>query len=163
MGLTLGAVGTSFPNLYASILTAMSGQAGLSIAQAFGSNTFNVCIALGFVWLLQCAMPNCQDGKAEATQSIWGACNGCYMPTGLGCPYLASSTPPAASLSGSLQGTVVVVFGCIMLFVGSLACGRMRLGRGPAAGFFGVYVLYVTYEIAATYTSFKLCSDSWCI
>ena len=44
------------------------------ISQAFGSNIFNVCIALGFVWLLQCAMPNCQYGKAEATQSIWGAC-----------------------------------------------------------------------------------------
>ena len=33
--------------------------------QAFGSNIFNICIALGFVWLLQCAMPNCQYGKAE--------------------------------------------------------------------------------------------------
>ena len=51
------------------------------LAQAFGSNIFNVCIALGFVWLLQCAMPNCQYGKAEATQSIWGACTSPLTPT----------------------------------------------------------------------------------
>ena len=96
-------------------------------------------------------MPNCQYGKAESTQSIWGPCGGCYMPTGLGCPYLAASALPAASQSGSLQGTVVVTFGCIGLFVASLACGRMRLRRGPAAGFFGVYILYVVY-VATTYT-----------
>ena len=39
MGLTFGAIGTSFPNLYASILTAQAGQAGMSLCQAFGSNT----------------------------------------------------------------------------------------------------------------------------
>jgi Ca2+/Na+ antiporter len=45
MGLTVGAIGTSFPNLYASILTARAGQAGMSLCQAFGSNTFNLCAA----------------------------------------------------------------------------------------------------------------------
>ena len=138
-------------------------QAGLSICQAFGSNTFNLCIALGLVWLLQCVMPNCQYGKAEPTQSIWGSCAGCYMPVGLGCPYLASAKPPAASQSGSLQGTIVVVFGCVALFVLCLVCGRLRIRRGPAALFFGVYVVYVAYEVVATYTSFKICTDSWCI
>ena len=33
MGLTIGAIGTSFPNLYASILTARAGQAGMSLCQ----------------------------------------------------------------------------------------------------------------------------------
>ena len=33
MGLTLGAIGTSFPNLYASILTARAGQGDQAICQ----------------------------------------------------------------------------------------------------------------------------------
>ena len=45
MGLTLGAAGTSFPNLYASVLAARQGEAGMAIVQAFASNVFNVCIA----------------------------------------------------------------------------------------------------------------------
>ena len=164
MGLTLGAVGTSFPNLVASILTARAGQPGLSICQAFGSNMFNLCVALGLVWLLQTLMPgNCQYGKAEPALSIWSSCDGCYMPTGLGCPYLASANPPAASQSGSLQGTVVVVFFCMLVFVLSLVYGHLHLRVGPAIGFFAVYILYAAYQVVASYTSFKLCTDSWCI
>ena len=34
MGLTLGAVGTSFPNLYASVITARQGEPDMAIAQA---------------------------------------------------------------------------------------------------------------------------------
>jgi hypothetical protein len=34
MGLSLGAIGTSFPNLYASILVAKAGMGGMSICQA---------------------------------------------------------------------------------------------------------------------------------
>ena len=33
MGLTLGAVGTSFPNLYASVITARQGEPDMAIAQ----------------------------------------------------------------------------------------------------------------------------------
>ena len=84
MGLTLGAAGTSFPNLYASVLAARQGEAGMAIVQAFASNVFNVCIALGLLWLFQSSAGTCDYGGSEA-----GSCGGCFLPdgvAGLPCP-----------------------------------------------------------------------------
>ena len=50
MGLTLSAVGTSFPNLWSSMLVARQGLGNMAVSNAFGSNTFNICIALGLPW-----------------------------------------------------------------------------------------------------------------
>ena len=105
MGLTVGAVGTSFPNLYASILTAVAGQAGMSICQAFGSNTFNICICLGLVWLLETVVGQCEFGSyTTMTQSVWGWCAGCYLPVGLAplCPF--DTAVGADLIAGSLTG-----------------------------------------------------------
>jgi Ca2+/Na+ antiporter len=51
MGLTLSAIGTSFPNLWSSMLVARQGLGDMAVGNAFGSNTFNICIALGMPWL----------------------------------------------------------------------------------------------------------------
>ena len=93
MGLTLGAMGTSFPNLYASVLVAQRGEAGmavtqvrglpsqppaapcplpttfpsLAVAQAFASNNFNVCVALGMLWLLQTLGGRCAYVGGDGT------------------------------------------------------------------------------------------------
>jgi hypothetical protein len=53
MGLTLSAVGTSFPNLWSSMLVARQGLGDMAVGNAFGSNTFNICIALGLPWLVR--------------------------------------------------------------------------------------------------------------
>lgn len=50
MGLTLSAVGTCFPNMWSSILVARQGFGNMAVCNAFGSNTFNICIALGLPW-----------------------------------------------------------------------------------------------------------------
>ena len=107
MGLTLGAMGTSFPNLYASVLTARAGQASMSLCQAFGSNTFNLCICLGFVWLLQTGLGSCSLGRGGnilTPRTNQGPCDGCYMPMGLKpmCPYAYGQSPKQEA--GSLQG-----------------------------------------------------------
>jgi Ca2+/Na+ antiporter len=52
MGLTIGAVGTSFPNLYASMIVARQGLGNMAISNAFGSNVFNIFVGLGLPWLL---------------------------------------------------------------------------------------------------------------
>lgn len=51
MGLTLSAIGTSFPNLWSSMIVARQGLGDMAVGNAFGSNTFNICIALGGPWL----------------------------------------------------------------------------------------------------------------
>lgn len=55
LGITLCAVGTSFPNLYASILMAWEGRSAMAVANALGSNVQNVLLALAFPWFLRTA------------------------------------------------------------------------------------------------------------
>jgi len=50
MGLTIGSIGTSLPNLFASMLVAKQGLGNMAISNAFGSNVFNIFIALGVPW-----------------------------------------------------------------------------------------------------------------
>jgi len=52
LGLTLTSVGTSFPNMVASVIVARKGQGSMAIANALGSNIQNVFLALGFPWLV---------------------------------------------------------------------------------------------------------------
>ena len=124
MGLTLGAVGTSFPNLYASVVTARQGLPNVAISQALASNVFNVQIALGLMWLVQTSVGACLYGPdANGRVLSWSApgpraraerpnvevprvsvahippdlarrCAGCFMPSGL-----SMSCPHAAGTS----------------------------------------------------------------
>jgi len=152
IGLTLGAIGTSFPNLYASILTAQAGQAGMSICQAFGSNTFNLCIGLGLVWLLESLLGTCTYGSLGTTRGQ--SCHGCYMPEGfnLACPHLDRFRPPDAS--GSLAGTSVIVFVCIGVLLLTFVGQKCRISRLAAGTYFLLYLLYLLYEVGASYGDF---------
>jgi K+-dependent Na+/Ca+ exchanger-like protein len=47
MGLTLSAIGTSFPNLWSSMIVASEGFGDMAVSNALGSNIFNTCIGLG--------------------------------------------------------------------------------------------------------------------
>merc|ERR1712196_647179 len=53
LGLTVAAVGTSFPNLVASLVVAKLGKSPMAIGNAFGSNIQNVFLALGLPWLMK--------------------------------------------------------------------------------------------------------------
>merc|ERR1712072_718096 len=52
MGLTVAAAGTSLPNLFASLIVAKQGLGNMSVSNAFGSNTFNIFIALALPWMV---------------------------------------------------------------------------------------------------------------
>mmetsp|Transcript_9812 Transcript_9812/g.28838 ORF Transcript_9812/g.28838 Transcript_9812/m.28838 type:complete len:123 (+) Transcript_9812:1910-2278(+) len=65
MGLTAGAIGTSFPNLFGSMLVAKQGLGNMAVSNAFGSNTFNIFIGLGFPWLLYIAVVEHGDEYAD--------------------------------------------------------------------------------------------------
>jgi Ca2+/Na+ antiporter len=56
MGLTFSAVGTSFPNLYASMIVAREGKGEMALSNALGSNVFNIFVALGLPWALWTAI-----------------------------------------------------------------------------------------------------------
>lgn len=54
MGITFSAVGTSFPNLWSSLVVARQGKGDMAISNALGSNTFNIFSALGLPWIVYC-------------------------------------------------------------------------------------------------------------
>ncbi|CAM9797684.1 unnamed protein product [Ectocarpus sp. 8 AP-2014] len=53
MGLVVLAIGTSVPDAMGSMIAARSGEANMAIANAVGSNVFDVLIGLGFPWFLR--------------------------------------------------------------------------------------------------------------
>lgn len=52
IGLTVVAYGTSTPELLVSTVAALQGNADIAVANAVGSNTFNICVILGLTALL---------------------------------------------------------------------------------------------------------------
>merc|ERR1712137_154144 len=53
LGITICAIGTSFPNFYASLVMARRGHAAMAIANALGSNVQNIFLALAFPWCVR--------------------------------------------------------------------------------------------------------------
>merc|ERR1712070_852613 len=120
MGLSFGAIGTSFPNLYAAILVAKTGQGDMAICQAIAANTFNVCICLAFLWTWQTLVGHCDYGShGDPTKSH---CNGCYAPTGLQpmCPFWEGTNNSFGSTPGSTKGAVLVTFIWMVIFAVTL-------------------------------------------
>ena len=52
IGVTVSAAGTSLPNYVASKIAAEKGFGNMAVSNAFGSNTFNIMVALGLPWVL---------------------------------------------------------------------------------------------------------------
>ena len=162
MGLSLGAIGTSFPNLYASILVAKAGDGVTAVCQAIASNTFNVCVGLGVFWLLKSiGLTSCNYGSDG--RSHQGPCNGCYGPVGSEplCPYLLGTNNEYGSSSGSTKGAILVVFLWSLFFVGCMVFGKSHITRVPATAMFSLYVIYMIYQILTAYGAFgPICFSS---
>ena len=162
MGLTLGAVGISFPNLYASILTAQAGQAAMAISQALSSNIFNICIGLGLVWFSEALIGTCAFGPFGTHAGRH--CDGCYMPVGFSaaCPHLASYVAPHRS--GTLVGASIVAFFSLLLVVTTLALSKCSVPRPAAYLFFAIYAAFLLYEVTAGYGVVgAICFGSVCL
>jgi hypothetical protein len=155
VGLTLGGVGLSFPNLYACILTAQAGQPEIAVGQAFGSSTFNLCIALGLVWLFESLAGACTFGALGSLAEI--ECHGCYMPVGFAhaCPYLSGGPRPPRQ-GGSLVGTCVFALACLLLIVLAVATTR-RISQPFAAVLLAIYGFYLVYEIGVGRAFWPVC------
>ncbi|CAM9508671.1 unnamed protein product [Chrysoparadoxa australica] len=52
MGTVVLAIGTSVPDAIGSMIAARDGEAGMAIANAIGSNVFDILLGLGFPWTL---------------------------------------------------------------------------------------------------------------
>merc|ERR1711871_274686 len=52
MGFTVTAAGILLPNFFASLMVAKQGLGNMAVSNAFGSNTFNIFVALAVPWLV---------------------------------------------------------------------------------------------------------------
>lgn len=146
MGLSLGAIGTSFPNFYASILVAKAGQGGMAICQAIAANTFNICICLGLLWLLHTTgLGYCDYGSHGAH---FGPCGGCYAPSGFKplCPFWQGTNNHFGRAPGSTKGAILVSLLWMVFFTATLVVNRMRIGKPAAMAMFGMYAGYIGYQ-----------------
>ena len=77
MGVIFLSVGTSIPDAIGSMLAAKAGEADMAIANAVGSNIFDILLGLGFPWLLQSlisgnAVPVDNDGALVSVVILLG-------------------------------------------------------------------------------------------
>lgn len=72
-GLTISAAGTSFPNVFASMIVARQGLGNMAVSNAMGSNVFNIFMGLGLPWLLYCLFPPSNDGNEVSTVLLYCA------------------------------------------------------------------------------------------
>merc|ERR1711904_711062 len=56
MGLIFLAAGTSVPDALGSIAVAKQGEGDMAVANAFGSNVFDILLGLGVPWMLKACM-----------------------------------------------------------------------------------------------------------
>eukprot|EP01062_Namystynia_karyoxenos_P002039 TRINITY_DN10708_c0_g2_i1.p1 TRINITY_DN10708_c0_g2~~TRINITY_DN10708_c0_g2_i1.p1 ORF type:complete len:777 (+),score=265.21 TRINITY_DN10708_c0_g2_i1:75-2333(+) len=120
MGLTVSAAGTSFPNVFASMLVARQGLGNMAISNAFGSNVFNVFMGLGLPWFLICMLGN-SDAKVDG-KVYHGMKQG-----GVGFP-------------------VLVLLGLLIAFIILLAITGMRLYKSHAYVFLLLYIGFLVWS-----------------
>jgi cation:H+ antiporter len=75
VGLTVAAIGTSFANLWSSLIEARRGKVEMAVANALGSNIQNVFLALAVPWALRLTLLN-PDGATSISLNADGLVEG---------------------------------------------------------------------------------------
>merc|ERR1711862_1045653 len=78
LGITVCAIGTSFPNAVASIIMAQQNKPAAAIANALGSNVQNVFLAMALPWVIYCL----QQGFKDIPQNVAGIQEGVMWMVG---------------------------------------------------------------------------------
>jgi len=105
LGITVCAIGTSFPNAVASILMAQQNKPAAAIANALGSNVQNVFLAMALPWCIY----SLQTNGAPIVQNVAGISEGvAWMMGTLILVVLFVLIPPLCTL-GKFYGVVLIV------------------------------------------------------
>lgn len=70
VALTLLAAGTSAPDLISSVEVARAGRGGMAVANALGSNIFDIFVGLGFPWLVALSIQNRASVHVESGDMV---------------------------------------------------------------------------------------------
>lgn len=117
MGIVVLAVGTSVPDALASMIVAREGEADMAIANAVGSNVFDILLGLGIPWWI------------------------------VG---LIDDEPTPVNVDGIELG-IGILFGTVVLFVGSIVLNKFRMNPTLGVVFLIAYILYILFTLLAEY------------
>jgi len=107
LGITVCAIGTSFPNAVASILMAQQNKPGAAIANALGSNVQNVFLAMALPWVMYSAQTDFKPIK----QNVAGITEGVFWMMGtLVLVVVFVLIPPVCSLNKCNGAILILVY-----------------------------------------------------
>jgi len=113
LGITVCAVGTSFPNAVASVIMAQQEQPAAAIANALGSNVQNVFLAMALPWAIFSAQ---QLSFGPITQHVAGINEGVVWMVGtLTLLLLLALLPPAFALMKCHGALLILVYVAYLL------------------------------------------------
>lgn len=124
MGVTVLAAGTSIPDALSSVVVAKQGMGDMAVANAVGSNVFDIWLGLGLPWLL--VIPFKSDGG-----SGWMT----YIEVD----------------NGELLPNVLILFGVLIFYLGSVIFAKWKLFPTEGYLFVALYAIYATYCIVAVW------------
>lgn len=127
LGITFLAVGTSVPDAIASLIVARNGEGDMAIANAVGSNVFDMLLGLGLPWFIG-------DLIFRGTGLTIGICG---LPVGI-----------YVNRDGILVSTIILLATVAVYAIVLIAC-RCHLNSGVAIGLFVWYVLYLAITISS--------------
>jgi hypothetical protein len=127
MGVIVLAAGTSVPDLVASVTVARNGQGSMAIANAIGSNVFDILLGLGFPWFLAALAFSNADGPVSVPVNK----NGIVV-------------------------SVIILFCTVVVFVCLLLLNKMKMNKCLSFSLIGLYVLYVIWALVENYLDSEL-------
>ena len=121
MGITFLAVGTSIPDALGSMVVARAGEADMAIANAVGSNVFDILLGLGFPWFLR--------GIINMTADT-NECDDYYPVRKCG-----------------IELNVAILFSTVGIFFLVLIAYKWRMNNKLGITFLVVYILYIIWTL----------------
>jgi len=142
LGITVCAIGTSFPNAVASVIMSQQNKPAAAIANALGSNVQNVFLAMAIPWLCFQTMPGVD-------------CNSTEDPK----PLAAFGAPLVQNAAGLTEGILWMIGTLILVIVFVLMPETCKLNTASGVILCLVYVFYLVLTSCETFMGFTLVKE----
>jgi len=143
LGITVCAVGTSFPNAVASVIMSSQNKPAAAIANALGSNVQNVFLAMALPWVIYMVHPGYDCGLLKLNPAS----------TVLANPQVDGLIQDAAGLT---EGIIWMVFTLVLMVALVLLPDTCALSIPNGLILIFFYVVYVALTSAETFMGFAL-------
>jgi len=143
MGILLLAIGTSVPDAMASMIVAREGEGGMAIANAIGSNVFDILLGLGLPWMFYGLLDCDPDGSlGKKNRPAYTDGDGVFHasePIGKCVIFRA--------MEGNLYLDLAILYGTVFLFVAAMIYNKWKMNNTLAWMLIILYIVYITFQI----------------